>query len=121
MTLTALLIALVSSMCNAAATYALREAGQGRAIVTSLKTPIGPFSDWYLVAVAFYGAAFIAYALALKRLGPPVAYPLIVGGAYVLVVATNFAITREPLSWQTLAGGVIVLAGLTLIVTAPAI
>jgi len=120
LTLIALLIALVSSICNAAATFALREAGLGRSLVTTFKTPIGPISDWYLAAVGLYGGAFLAYALALKRLSPPLAYPLIVGGAYALVLAINFAITREPLSRQSLLGGVLVLAGLTLIVTAPA-
>jgi len=120
LTLIALLIALASSVCNAAATIALREAGQGRAIFTLIKTPLGPLSDWYLAAIALYGGAFIAYALALKRLSPPLAYPVIVGGCYVLILAANFAITREPLSRQSLAGGLIVLVGLMMIVTAPA-
>lgn len=119
-TLIALLIALASSVCNAAATIALREAGLGRAIFTRIPTPVGPLSDWYVAAIALYGGAFLAYALALKRLSPPLAYPVIVGGCYVLILAANFALTREPLSWQSLIGGVIVLGGLMLIVTAPA-
>ena len=117
----ALVIALVSAVCNAGATFALRQAGQGRSMVMMLRTPIGPVSDWYLAAIGFYGGAFLAYALALRRLSPPLAYPLIVGGSYMLILATNLAITHEPLSWQTVAGGVVVLAGLTLIVTARAV
>ena len=120
MTLIAFLMAFASSVCNAAATIALREAGLGRTIVTQFKTPVGPLSDWYLAAIALYGGAFITYALALRRLSPPLAYPVIVGGCYVLILAANFLLTGEPLSWRSLAGGVIVLAGLMLIVTAPA-
>ncbi len=120
MNLIAIMIALASSVCNAAATLALREAGQGRAILFQIKTPLGPVSDWYLAALVLYGGAFVAYALALKRLSPPLAYPLIVGACYVLILAANVAITREPLPWQSLAGGMVVLVGLTLILSAPA-
>jgi multidrug transporter EmrE-like cation transporter len=120
LTLIAFLIAFVSSVCNAAATIALREASQGKAIFTQIQTPVGPLSDWYLAAITLYGASFVAFAFALKRLSPPLAYPLIVGGCYMLILAANFVLTREPLSRQSMAGGVIILAGLTLIVTAPA-
>jgi drug/metabolite transporter (DMT)-like permease len=45
---------------------------------------------------------------------------VIVGGCYVLILAANLVLTREPLPWQSLVGGVVVLAGLMMIVTAPA-
>lgn len=98
---------------------ALREAGLGRVLFMTIPTPMGSFSDWYIVAIVLYGGAFVAYAAALRHLTPPTAYPIIIGGAYVLIVAANWALTGEPLSWQSLVGGIIIMAGIILVVTAP--
>lgn len=98
---------------------ALREAGLGRVLFTTIPTPFGSLSDWYVVAIVLYGGAFVAYAVALKQLTPATVYPIVIGGAYVLIVAANWVLTREPLSWQSFLGGVIILAGVILVVTAP--
>lgn len=118
MSLLAVLIILVSSACNAASSIALREAGQDRALLFRLPTPVGPISDLYLAALALLGVSFVAYAVALRQLPPATAYPMVVGGAYLMIVAVSWGVTREAIAWQTLAGGALVVLGLFLIVSA---
>lgn len=117
MTALALFVALMSSVFNAAATLALREAAQGRTVFTMLPTPVGPLSDLYIAAVALYGGAFLTYAVALKFLTPPTAYPIIVGGCYALILAGSWALTRAVPSTPSIFGGVLVMAGIILIAT----
>lgn len=120
MTPSPLLLAALSALFNAAANLSLRHAADGRPLMLELPTPFGRLSDWYIAAVGFYAVAFVAYALALRSLSLPVAYPLIIGMAYLLTVSGSAVLLKEPLSWQTMLGGVLVVGGLSLIVSSPA-
>ena len=71
------------------------------------------FNGWLLVALALYGLTTVLWVWILRSAPLHVAYPFM-GLAFVFVPAIGWALLGEPLHWQTLAGGVLILMGVTL-------
>jgi len=106
----------LSGSCSAFASILLRVAGQIPASAMRL--------DWASLAstpnllrggaVVAYGAGFVLYALALKRIELSVAYPLMVGIA-ILEIFGYGLLGGEAASVKSMMGALLVMAGIFLI------
>lgn len=73
-------------------------------------------SNWpFWLGLGLYGAAFLLYAAALARLPLNVAHPVLTSGAIAAVALCSLLIFREPFHWTTIAGILLVVAGVALI------
>jgi hypothetical protein len=74
------------------------------------------FSNWpFWLGLGLYGAAFLLYAASLEKLPLNVAHPILTAGAVASVAACSLLIFREPFQWTTVAGILLVFAGVLLI------
>jgi drug/metabolite transporter (DMT)-like permease len=64
-----------------------------------------------LIALAVYAVATVGWVLVLSRLPLSVAFPFY-GLAFVIVPVLARVFLHEPLRWQALAGGALILAGI---------
>jgi multidrug transporter EmrE-like cation transporter len=82
----------------------------------ALSDPLAALRNWpFWLGLGLYGAAFLFYAAALARLPLNVAHPVLTSGAVATVALFSMVIFREPFYWTTVAGIVLVIAGVTLI------
>jgi multidrug transporter EmrE-like cation transporter len=82
----------------------------------SLASPLAALANGPLwLGVVLYGAAFLLYAAALERLPLNVAHPTLTAGAVTAVALLSRLIFKEPFYWTTIAGIVLVVAGVALI------
>lgn len=82
----------------------------------SLADPVGALSNWpFWIGLSLYGIAFLLYAAALARLPLNVAHPVLTSGAVAAVALCSLVIFREPFHWTTIAGILLVVAGVVLI------
>lgn len=109
------LIVVLGITCNASASVLIKvamTAAQG----VSLKNPLALLSNWPLwLGLTLYGLAFLLYAAALARLPLNVAHPILTSGAVALVALYSLFIFHEPFHWTTIAGIMLVMAGVALI------
>ncbi len=68
-----------------------------------------------LLGLALFALNVFFYFIALKRLPLSVAYPVMVGGTFVLVNTFAAIGLGEQVSWQHLLGYALILAGVTLV------
>lgn len=85
-----------------------------------LPSPSLPVSTWILnwplwLGIVAYGLAFLLYVYALSFFPASVAHPIITAGAIALVATTAGLLLGEPLSGLTIAGIVVVMAGVLMI------
>jgi multidrug transporter EmrE-like cation transporter len=81
-----------------------------------LSDPLAALANWpFWLGLALYGATFLLYAAALAKLPLNVAHPILTSGAVAAVALCSLLIFREPFHWSTLAGIVLVIAGVLLI------
>ncbi len=72
--------------------------------------------NWpFWLGLSLYGAAFVLYAAALARLPLNVAHPILTSGAVATVALLSVLIFKESFYWTTIAGIVLVIAGVVLI------
>lgn len=71
------------------------------------------FNGWLITALALYGATTLLWIWVLRTAPLHLAYPFM-GLAFVLVPVMGWMLLREPLHLQTLLGGTLILAGITL-------
>ncbi len=71
------------------------------------------FNGWLVVALALYGVTTVLWVWILRSVPLHLAYPFM-GLAFVLVPTMGWLVLGEPLRWQTLFGGALILAGVTL-------
>ena len=77
---------------------------------------MGVLSNWpFWLGLALYGFAFLLYAAALARLPLNIAHPVLTSGAVATVALCSLVIFHEPFQWTTIAGIVLVIAGVALI------
>ena len=82
----------------------------------SFSDPMAALSNWpFWFGLGLYGTAFLLYAAALARLPLNVAHPVLTSGAVVAVALCSLLIFREPFHWTTIAGILLVVAGVVLI------
>ena len=65
--------------------------------------------------MGLYGAAFLLYAATLAKLPLNVAHPILTAGAIASVALCSVLIFQEPIPWTTVAGILLVIAGVILI------
>jgi multidrug transporter EmrE-like cation transporter len=65
--------------------------------------------------LGLYGATFLLYATALTKLPLNAAHPIFTAGTVAAVAASSLIIFREPFHWTSIAGILLVVAGVLLI------
>ncbi|MDE2407759.1 MAG: EamA family transporter [Xanthomonadaceae bacterium] len=78
-----------------------------------LSQPLTWLSLPLLAALAIYAVATVLWLLVLSRVPLSVAFPFY-GLAFLLVPALAALILHEPLRWQVLLGGVVILGGIAI-------
>lgn len=71
------------------------------------------FNTWLWLAFILYGTMTILWVWILKHAPLHIAYPFM-GLAFLIVPVLARIFIGEPLHWQSMAGGVLILAGITL-------
>lgn len=103
-------------LANAAAST-LVKSGSG---VPLALTPSSIVANWRLIlALGFYGIAFLLYAAAVARLPLNVAHPITTAGAIVLVGLVSAFVFRESFSVWRIAGYCVLLSGIAILALAP--
>lgn len=110
------LILILGISANASASVLVKIAMQPPRQFPTLGDPMAALSNWpFWLGLAFYGAAFLLYAAALTRLPLNVAHPVLTSGAIATVAMLSGALFREQFYWTTIAGIMLVIAGVALI------
>jgi multidrug transporter EmrE-like cation transporter len=73
-------------------------------------------SPWFVGGVVCFGLNLLAYSLALQKIPLVVAYPIMVGSGYMIMVLASRLLLGETLTWLQAVGAILILAGLVLIV-----
>ncbi|WP_244815316.1 ligand-binding protein SH3 [Caballeronia sp. Lep1P3] len=105
---------LFSGTCGALASILLRLAGrlpEGGALLFGMDARALVYR---LGAIGAYGAGFVLYALALKRVELSVAYPLMVTVTLLEIMAFG-VVLGEAMSLRTLAGAALLIASVVLL------
>ncbi|ELP25617.1 putative multidrug efflux transporter protein [Pantoea agglomerans 299R] len=68
-----------------------------------------------LLGIFLYGMAFLLYAATLAFLPLNVAHPVLTSGAIACVALMSVVLFKEPVYWSTIAGILMVIAGVVLI------
>ena len=71
------------------------------------------FNGWLIAALALYGITTLVWIWVLRHAPLHIAYPFM-GLAFLIVPVLGWMMLGEALTWQTLAGGALILAGVTL-------
>ena len=71
------------------------------------------FNGWLLTSLALYGLTTLGWVWILRVVPLHLAYPFM-GLAFLFVPMLGWFFLNEPLSWRTLAGGALILAGVAL-------
>jgi len=110
------LILILGIASNASASVLVKLAMMPPRKFPSLSEPMAALSNWpFWLGLALYGFAFLLYAAALARLPLNLAHPVLTSGAVATVALCSFVIFREPFHWSTIAGILLVIAGVVLI------
>lgn len=110
------LILVLGIASNASASVLIKIAMMPPRKFPSFNNPMEALSNWpFWLGLGLYGAAFLLYAAALARLPLNVAHPVLTSGAVATVALCSLLIFREPFHWTTIAGILLVVAGVALI------
>lgn len=110
------LILFLGIASNASASVLVKFAMMPPRKFPSFSDPLAVLSNWpFWLGLGLYGAAFLLYAAALARLPLNVAHPILTSGAVAAVALCSLLIFREPFHWSTIAGILLVVAGVLLI------
>lgn len=110
------LILILGIAANASASVLVKFAMMPPRKFPTLSDPMAALSNWpFWLGLGLYGAAFLLYAAALARLPLNVAHPVLTSGAVATVALCSLLIFREPFHWTTIAGILLVVAGVALI------
>jgi len=110
------IILFLGILSNASASVLVKMAMMPPRKFPSLSDPLTAITNWpFWLGLGLYGMAFLLYAAALARLPLNVAHPVLTAGAVAAVALSSVLIFREPFHWTTLAGIVLVIAGVGLI------
>ena len=71
------------------------------------------FNGWLWAALALYGVMTLLWVWILRHAPLHIAYPFM-GLAFIIVPLLAWAMLGEPLTWQTIVGGGLILAGVAL-------
>ena len=71
------------------------------------------FNGWLWAAFALYGVMTVLWVWILRHAPLNMAYPFM-GLAFLIVPLLAWLLLGEPLTWQTIVGGALILAGVSL-------
>jgi small multidrug resistance pump len=109
------LVLLLGIVANAAASTLVKLASSPPRKLPSLSDPGVALTNWPLaLGLSLYGLSFFLYAGALSRFPLSVAHPIMTAGAVGLVALASILL-GERISFTTLCGLVLVVAGVALI------
>ncbi len=84
---------------------------------TTLPATLSPFgllqNRWLMAALVLYGVTTLGWVWILRNAPLHLAYPFM-GLAFLIVPILAWLLLGEPIGWQTLAGGALILAGVAL-------
>lgn len=110
------LILILGIASNASASVLVKIAMMPPRKFPSLSEPLAALGNWpFWLGLGLYGAAFLLYAAALERLPLNVAHPVLTSGAVATVALCSLLIFHESFHWTTIAGILLVVAGVALI------
>lgn len=110
------LILALGIAANASASLLVKLAMSPPRRFPSLSEPWAALSNWpFWLGLGLYGAAFLLYAAALVRLPLNIAHPVLTSGAIATVALASALLLREPFHWTTVAGLLLVIAGVGLL------
>jgi multidrug transporter EmrE-like cation transporter len=110
------LILILGIASNASASVLVKIAMMPPRKFPTFSDPMAALSNWpFWLGLGLYGAAFLLYAAALAQLPLNVAHPVLTSGAIATVALCSWLIFREPFHWTTIAGILLVVAGVMLI------
>jgi len=110
------LILFLGIASNASASVLVKIAMMPPRKFPTFSDPIAALRNWpFWIGLGLYGVAFLLYAAALARLPLNVAHPILTSGAVAAVALCSLLIFREPFHWTTIAGILLVVAGVALI------
>lgn len=87
--------------------------GENAPFLARMTSYISPF---FVIAVVLFGLNLLAYSVALRSFRISIAYPIMVSGAYVLILIAGWFLFQERLTAVQYAGIGLILAGLWLVV-----
>lgn len=110
------LLLILGVAANASASVLVKLAMMPPRKFPSLSDPLGALSNWpFWLGLVLYGATFLLYATALARLPLNVVHPVLTAGSVAAVALCSFLIFREPFHWMTIAGILMVIAGVAMV------
>jgi multidrug transporter EmrE-like cation transporter len=110
------LILILGIVSNASASVLVKLAMMPPRKFPSFGDPMAALSNWpFWLGLGLYGAAFLLYAAALAVLPLNVAHPVLTSGAIAAVALCSLFIFHEQFQWTTIAGILLVVAGVVLI------
>ncbi|WP_418162945.1 DMT family transporter [Pantoea vagans] len=110
------LILILGIACNASASVLIKLAMTPPRRLPSLSEPLAVLSNFpLLLGIFLYGMAFLLYAATLAFLPLNVAHPVLTSGAIACVALMSVVLFKEPVYWSTVAGILMVIAGVVLI------
>ncbi|SAL66380.1 small multidrug resistance protein [Caballeronia arvi] len=100
-----------SALASVLLRFAGKLPGNGEALLFGMAArPLA----YRLAAIGAYGAGFVLYALALRRMELSIAYPLMVAVTILEIMAFG-ALSGEAMSMRTLAGATMLIASVVLL------
>lgn len=110
------LILILGIACNASASVLIKLAMTPPRRLPSLSEPLAILNNFpLLLGIFLYGMAFLLYAATLAFLPLNVAHPVLTSGAIACVALMSVVLFKEPVYWSTIAGILMVIAGVVLI------
>jgi small multidrug resistance pump len=110
------LILIIGIAANASASVLVKMAMTPPRKFPSPSDPWAAMGNWpFWLGLGLYGAAFLLYAAALARLPLNVAHPILTAGAVATVALLSVLIFKDPFHCTTVAGILLVIAGVALI------
>ncbi|WP_417787159.1 DMT family transporter [Stutzerimonas xanthomarina] len=110
------LILVLGIFSNASASVLIKLAITPPRKLPSIFEPWELLRNWpFWLGLFLYGAAFLLYTAALSRLPLNIAHPVLTAGAIATVAIFSIVIFKEPFSWTTGVGIVLIILGVTLL------
>ena len=70
-------------------------------------------NGWLIASLALYGLTTLGWVWILRHAPLHLAYPFM-GLAFLIVPTLAWLLLGEPIGWRTLAGGILIMAGVAL-------
>lgn len=110
-------LTLLLAICLTVAGEMLLKAGMNQVGLFSFRWSVllRTFSNWRVLAgfaLIFLGSIF--WLVVISRIELSIAYPML-GLSYVIAVIASWLLLKEPLTWQKVAGSVVICLGVALV------